>query len=178
VTQGVILYGPPASGKDTITAALHTLDPTYVLFPRLKAGPGRTIGYRLTNPQTLDKLAQAGEIVFENTRYNSRYAIDRPELLRRLERHVPVVHLGQVEAVAAVKAAAPLTRWLVVSLWCPREVAATRIVDRGTGDADYRLQAWDTTEELNTADLHINTAVLPPEAAARTVDQQVKQRAS
>lgn len=39
---GVILYGPPGAGKDTVTAELVQQDPSYALFERLKAGPGRT----------------------------------------------------------------------------------------------------------------------------------------
>ena len=34
---GVILYGPPAAGKDTITGELLALDPRYRQFSRLKA---------------------------------------------------------------------------------------------------------------------------------------------
>ncbi|MGH2941284.1 MAG: hypothetical protein ACRDLN_00705 [Solirubrobacteraceae bacterium] len=41
---GVALYGPPASGKDTITRALTELDARYVHYLRLKAGSGRSDG--------------------------------------------------------------------------------------------------------------------------------------
>jgi ATP-dependent 26S proteasome regulatory subunit len=37
--SGVILYGPPGAGKDTITAELSRLRPEFTLFQRLKAGP-------------------------------------------------------------------------------------------------------------------------------------------
>ncbi|MFD0564440.1 hypothetical protein ACFQ2M_22355 [Kitasatospora saccharophila] len=47
---GIILYGPPASGKDTITAALIEQDPRLAQFARLKIGGGRSQGYRMGTP--------------------------------------------------------------------------------------------------------------------------------
>lgn len=44
----VMLYGPPAAGKDTVTEALIRLDRSYRLYQRLKVGAGRTDGYRMT----------------------------------------------------------------------------------------------------------------------------------
>jgi hypothetical protein len=41
---GVILYGPPGAGKDTVTAALTSPDARFQLFRRIKAGAGRTMG--------------------------------------------------------------------------------------------------------------------------------------
>jgi guanylate kinase len=60
--------------------------------------------------------------------------------------------LGQVEAVKAVAGALP-TQWVTACLWCPRDVAAMRIAQRGTGDAGARLRAWDETETLPEADI-------------------------
>jgi guanylate kinase len=170
----VILYGPPAAGKDTITAHLNALDPAYVLFPRLKAGSGRTAGYRLTTSAELDRLAAAGAIVWENSRYGARYAIDLPELAARLHAQVPVLHLGQVPAIEAVKKATPDADWLVVSVWCSRDEAARRIEQRATGDTEARLQAWDETEPLDVPDLRIDTSEVPAQAAARAVDDLLK----
>jgi guanylate kinase len=131
---GVILYGPPAAGKDTITAALHALDSRYVLFPRIKVGGGRQTGYHVVGEPYHDELRARGDVLWENHRYEAIYVVDRPGLVDRLAAHVPVVHLGQTEAVMAITTDTPDTRWLVVSLWCPRDIAAQRI--RGRGDAD------------------------------------------
>ncbi|SCL15967.1 guanylate kinase [Micromonospora rhizosphaerae] len=173
--RGVILYGPPAAGKDTITQALSDLDPAYRLFRRLKAGPGRAVGYRMTTPEHVDQLRAAGDVVWENHRYGAVYAVDRPTLQAGLLDHVPVLHLGQVEAVQAVKSAVPEARWLVVYLWCPREVAEDRILARATGDTADRLQAWDQTQPLSGADLAIDTATVAPDEAARQVHERLTQ---
>jgi hypothetical protein len=52
----------------------------------------------------------------------------------RAEVCIPVLHVGQVGAVKAVTVAlSPATQWVTVWLWCPHDVAAGRITERGTG---------------------------------------------
>ncbi|PXY23713.1 kinase [Prauserella coralliicola] len=171
---GVIFYGPPAAGKDTVTAALTEICSGYRLFPRLKAGPGRTAGYRMTTPEAIDQLRRDGAVVWENSRYDSTYVVDRPHLEQMLSAGVvPVVHLGQLPGVDAVASAVPGARWLRVYLWCPRDVAAQRIAGRATGDDWARLQVWDATEPLQAADLTINTAEVAPASAAAAIHARV-----
>lgn len=168
MTTGIILYGPPAAGKDAITSALRRIDPDYVLFSRLKVGPGRTAGYRMTTESTIAQLRDRKEVVWENSRYGATYVVDKPSLHRDLAQHTPVLHLGQVEAVHAVMASAPDAHWIVVYVWCPRDVAQERIVARGTGDTDARLRAWDETEPI-IADITLNTAATTPKGAAQVI---------
>lgn len=104
---------------------------------------------------------------------SSGRVVDRPALLERLSDHIPVLHLGQPEAVDAVVQATPSARWLVVYLWCPRDIAADRIVARDTGDAEARLHAWDETPSLPGAHLSINTAETTPDAAAREIQHHL-----
>ncbi|MGV9303830.1 hypothetical protein ACWDLG_10705 [Nonomuraea sp. NPDC003727] len=55
--QGIVLYGPPASGKDTVTAALRRLDPRFVLLPKLKVGTrtSRRVRGRCSVPRLWEK---------------------------------------------------------------------------------------------------------------------------
>ncbi|MEU0150326.1 phosphotransferase-like protein [Micromonospora fulviviridis] len=173
--RGVILYGPPASGKDTVAAALRQLDDRYRQFRRLKAGPGRIAGYRMTTDAELEALRASGcGVVWENRRYGSVYVVDSHGLRRELHDGIPVVHLGQVDAVDAVRDAFPDAQWTVVALTCPRDVAEVRIAQRQTGDTVERLQAWDETEEIESADLTIDTSETRPDRAAELIDQAVK----
>uniref|UniRef100_UPI003F4932B1 hypothetical protein n=1 Tax=Amycolatopsis sp. CA-082387 TaxID=3239918 RepID=UPI003F4932B1 len=119
--------------------------------------------------EQLQALRLKGEVIWENSRYDATYVIDSASLSDFLHNAVPVVHLGQPEAVDAVLDATPDSSWLVVHLWCPRETAAKRIAARATGDAEARLRAWDVTPELPTAALRINTGVLVPEQAALAI---------
>lgn len=169
MTTGVLLYGPPASGKDTVTAALAALDPRFALFPRLKCGGGRTAGYRPVARPVLDALSAAGDIVWANEQYGAMYAVDRSGLEHHLHRGIPVLHLGQVPAVEAVTSATPATRWLVVGLWCPRSLAADRLEQRGSGDIARRLAVWDSTPSLPPPASTLNTGVVQPQDAAQLI---------
>ncbi|GGN73956.1 hypothetical protein GCM10010112_43630 [Actinoplanes lobatus] len=173
--KGVILYGPPASGKDSITAALHEINPVYCLFPRVKVGPGRTSGYRMATGQEAEQLRKQGEVVWENARYSSSYIIDRSFLLDHIGRSITVVHLGQTQAVSEVTKAIPEASWTVAYLWCPRDIAAIRIRARNTNDDEERLRAWDATEPLQDADLFIDTSKISIEQAAKLIDRFQKE---
>jgi guanylate kinase len=82
---------------------------------------------------------------------------------------IPVVHLGQVEAVSAVRNSTLEAAWLVVALWCSRDVARARLQARDPSDVAARLQAWDETPRFPGADLEINTGRTTPAQAARTI---------
>ncbi|MFB7643577.1 guanylate kinase [Streptomyces sp. NPDC056084] len=142
----MILYGPPGSGKDTITSELARLRPEFTLFERLKAGPGRTTGYRLTTADHIEELSTAGGLLYRNTRYDAEYAIDRQGVAALVDAsRVPVLHMGQVVGASAV-AAFPL-HWIRVLLWCPLDVTESRSLGRGDKDVDARVKVWHETRE-------------------------------
>ncbi|MFE0448621.1 phosphotransferase-like protein [Streptomyces fungicidicus] len=180
--QGVILYGPPASGKDTVTAALSELDTKYVQFERLKVGRGKAVGYRMGTAEQLRELEAAGDVVYANARYGNTYAIDRPGVDGAFAAGVPVVHLGQIDGIRALINGYPAD-WSVVMLWCPREVTEQRSAGRGDSDTAARLTAWDATREDLDAhpgmmwDLTVHTTTLAPQDAAQLIDQLLAQRA-
>ncbi len=173
----VILYGPPAAGKDTVTKALTRLDESYRLYRRLKVGAGRTAGYRMTTLPHVNGLRSAGSAVWETRRYDALYVVDRVSLIDMLEVCIPVLHLGQVGTVKAVTTALPpAMQWVTVWLWCPRDIALGRIAERRTGDTAARLRTWDETAPLLNADISINTADVHPVDAAATIHRRVQDR--
>ncbi|MEV2255905.1 guanylate kinase [Streptomyces sp. NPDC050147] len=180
--QGVVLYGPPASGKDTVTAALAGLDPRYAQFARLKVGTGKSAGYRMGTAEQLHDLEAAGSVVYANCRYGNTYVIDRPGLDDAFEAGVPVVHLGQVDGIRVLVDGYPAD-WSVVLLWCSREVTAQRSAGRGDPDTMARLTAWDATrEDLDshpdvTWDLTVDTTTAAPQDVARLIDQLLMRQA-
>jgi guanylate kinase len=174
--DGIILYGPPASGKDTVTAELEQLDSRYAHFHRLKVGKGRTTGYRFVSDGELADLKARDLVLYESERYGATYSIDRPELDRLISAgRTPVLHMGQVWGIdALLKYPA---RWLDVLLWCPRDLAKQRLSARGSTDIKRRLTAWDETlQDLESAGrepsftLAFRTDHLLPETVAAAID--------
>lgn len=169
MSSGIVLYGPPASGKDTVTAALG--DP-YRMVPRRKAGPGRTTGYHMVTDDELAALrSQPGEVLWQVERYRATYVLTRSDLAETAAIGVPVLHVGQAEAVPAVTV--PGIAWTVVELWCPREVAAARIAARSTDDDAARLAAYDATPRLAAPDVSLDTDTVQPAQAAQIIRETV-----
>lgn len=176
--RGVILYGPPAAGKDTVTRALWDLNPSYRLFSRLKVGAGKSAGYRMGTAEQLAELEADGDVVYRNSRYGNTYVVDRPGLNEAFSAGVPVVHLGQVEGINALVKGYP-AEWVVVLLWCARAETAVRSVGRGDADTEARLAAWDATRSDLDAhpgqvwDLTVVTTDITPAEAAGLIDARL-----
>ncbi|MDQ0939613.1 guanylate kinase [Streptomyces sp. V1I1] len=152
--SAVVLYGPPASGKDTVTAALRALDPRFQLVTKLKQGTGRSAGYRFVSTEELDALRRQGRIVVETRRYGNVYAVDQHSLTEpQAHGLVPVTHIGNVADMRTLLTKTQ-TPWLRVLLWVPREVCEARSRQRGDTDTAKRLTAWDeTAQDLLGSDL-------------------------
>ena len=171
MSSGLVLYGPPAVGKDTITAELVSREPRFAHFPVIKAGSGRTTGYRLVTVDEFDKLDRAGELVVTWHRYGSRYGVAHSTLAELTSAgKIPVIHLGSGPAVQAVTALPPL-QWTVVQLWASRETCAARARARNTGDFAARMAVYDETERIgdDLAHLTIDTDSRTPGEAAQAI---------
>ncbi|MEU6572537.1 guanylate kinase [Streptomyces sp. NPDC046805] len=174
------MYGPPASGKDTITAALAELDFRYAPFTRLKIGSGRTTGYRMGTLEQLNELEARGDVIYRNDRYGNIYVVDRPGLEQAMDGgRIPVVHLGQVAGLEQMTARFP-AHWTRILLWCSRETTALRSPLRGDTDTEARLAAWDATQADLTAhpqtqwELRVNTDETSPGEAAKKIAALVR----
>lgn len=178
--QGILLYGPPAAGKDTITAALTELDALYVPFTRLKVGTGKSEGYRMGTAEQLAALEARGDVIYRNDRYGNIYVVDRPGLDQAMEGgRAPVVHLGQMVGMEQVTTLFP-AHWVRVLLWCSRETTARRSPQRGDTDTAARLAAWDATQADLAAhpraqwELRVETDATAPHETAQRIDDIVR----
>lgn len=172
----IVLYGPPAVGKDTVTSALSALDPAYRLFPLLKAGLGRTAGYRMIPLHELGGLISRGQLILRWTRYGNTYAIDRAALDTSLAAFTPILHFADPYHVTTLIEATDPTEWLVVGLTCPREIAADRLAKRNPADVDERLAVFDRVPPIGKlGTIELDTSTMPPQVAAELIDQAGRQ---
>ncbi|MER6610131.1 guanylate kinase [Streptomyces sp. NPDC000927] len=182
--RGILLYGPPAAGKDTITDVLTELDARYVRFARLKIGEGNTKGYRMGTPEQLAALEARGDVIYRNERYGNIYVVDRPGLENAMEGgRIPVIHLGQMTGMGQVSSLFT-AHWVRVLLWCSKETTALRSPQRGDNDTAARLTAWDATEADLAAHpqtqwhLRVDTDATAPREAAKRIDLIVRTASS
>lgn len=175
--RGLILYGPPASGKDSVTLELVSRRSRFEHFKRLKCGPGRTAGYRMLHEDQANELRKVpGAILWENRRYGATYFVDRSGLDQIWAScRVPIVHLGQIEAVDAVVGGIDAD-WTVAELFARPEVLGKRIQSRGTGDEDERFAAVEQTPRLPAADVRIDTGALSIREAADAIERHMGDR--
>ncbi|MGW7687024.1 hypothetical protein ACWGID_40160 [Kribbella sp. NPDC054772] len=178
--RGLLLFGPPTGGLDTITAILPALDSRFVLHQRVKVGNGQSDGYRIVDLDEFVRAEEADEFIHTYSRYGALYGIDRASLVDVCtDTAVPIVHVGQLDALDAIRAATPNVSWTSVCLWCSRAEAALRLCNRADPDPMTRLQAWDEaaaellTAGADTFDMTVNTATLPPELTARMIAQSM-----
>lgn len=164
----LVLYGAPAVGKSTLTAALEAIKPSFQLFPMWKAGEGRTTGYRMIGRDDLSRLS---DVLWRTERYGSIYALDRSTLVEYLERCSPIVHLGHPNGLRQILETSPA--WRVVEVSCRREVAEQRLRSRDASSVLERLEAFDSTPALEVADLRLDTSDISSTEAAQTVLQSI-----
>lgn len=170
----LVLFGPPASGKDTITTELHRQHEAFVLYRPMRSGPSSD-RYRLL---VAEAEPAAGDVLHTLDRYERRYLFDRPEVDRLLvDGYIPVLHIGQLAGVKRVHAAYPAS--CLVQLVCRRQICEQRSRSRADIDLPARLTAWDETQADLDAHpglaftLTIDTETVTPDAAARRIRHEM-----
>jgi len=182
--QIILLSGPPAVGKDTVTAALAASDPRFRLFEKLKLGGGRSDGYRMIDVREYQRMLDAGDVLQSNERYGNLYAVDRPRLQELLSAGaIPVIHVGRRTNPPALREAAGHRQVLSVLLWAARDVLRTRLRERQADDIPERLKAYDQElKELKAScpdadfDIMIRTDQVTVQAVVKRIQAAVSGR--
>lgn len=143
--QGLIIYGPPASGKTSIASALKSYTDKFVPFRKIKCGGTTSDEYRQADPAKIAALRNSRSIIYENSRYGNLYVVDKSEVDRIFaQSRIPIIHIGQIEGIRAIKSYH--AAWTSVLLWCSDKVSEERLHARGSQDVEERLSIWLETK--------------------------------
>lgn len=151
---GVLLAGPPASGKRTAAFSLTTLRRGYAHVPAMATKPHRSVDAEQTAQKHLDELHAWAQIFYAVTVDGRRYAYDRERLLHLREQgRLPIVCVEDAHALAAFEAESE--GWLPVMLWCPRSEAVQRLTRTWpVGEPAYVAdRSWSRRWERSTKSL-------------------------
>jgi guanylate kinase len=123
--RGILIAGPPASGKRTLTFALTSMRRSYAPFRALSAALHPTIAAERSTERHLDELKAWAQVFHEFTEDGMRYVFDHGRL-NKLREHgrIPVATVCDTAGMLAFEREAD--DWLPILLWCPREVAEQR----------------------------------------------------
>jgi hypothetical protein len=154
VRGGILLAGPPASGKRTAAFSLTTLRRAYAHVPALSIDPHRSVDGEKVARKHLDELHSWAQIFHSTTVDGVQYSYDRERLVRfREQGRLPIVCVEDVHALAAFEGESE--GWLPVLLWCPRHEAEKRLT-RGwpVGEPAYDAdRSWFRRWERSTKSL-------------------------
>lgn len=154
VHGGVLLAGPPASGKRTAAFSLTTLRRCYAHVPALSIDPHRSVDGEKATQRHLDELGSWAQIFHSATVGGVQYSYDRERLVRLREQgRLPIVCVEDAHALAAFEAES--AGWLPVVLWCPRDEAEKRLTrGRQVGEPVYDAdRSWSRRWERSTKSL-------------------------
>lgn len=149
----LVLAGPPAVGKDTLTLKLEKLYSKFILFDKLKTGGGRRKTYRRISSEEFTRMSAAGSMVSEVRQHGSCYGVDREHLQALINADfVPVIHTAHESEWKALSAH---DGFVGIILWAAPDVAHKRLLDRdGKNSATMaeRLELWKYWTELRRND--------------------------
>jgi guanylate kinase len=167
----VVLFGGPATGKDTVSRVLSARGLGFEHFTKLKVGPGNRRGYFVISQEQLEELRKAKRILSEVTRYGAVYAIDCQRLAECLAQgKTPLVHTADLTEVVKLHSGGAM----IVVMECSRETARYRLEQRDCNALDERLSVWDSVaallpKVLRYAHVRIDTDELTSDSVADKV---------
>lgn len=149
---GILLAGPPGSGKRTVTFALASLRLSYAPFPALTVARQPSIHAAPTTQRYLEELRAWAQIFHEYTAEGATYAYDRERLSKlRTQGRIPVACVDDVDALPAFERED--VDWLRILLWCPREEAERRLTRARYATEEQRasgrssMRRWDRSSK-------------------------------
>lgn len=130
-----LVCGPPASGKDTLTAQLCDYSTHYMRFQKHRglsdlehnANDSTYINIPITE---FEQLANEQFFVQHHNRYDRAYGIAKSELERITIAHIPIIHTGALPNLLELERKLIEYRCIKILLWAPLEVLKQRLINR------------------------------------------------
>ena len=148
--KGLVLYGGPAVGKSSTSQLIVEAFPnSFYRYQLRREGGDPPIGgtYRTTT-----NVQAESEIYHRYSKCGSTYIIDRAGFQ---DAGMPIIEAGEPDSVEALRRLS--VQWVVIQLWCMRQIAAQRLQLRDPDQLDRRLEVWDSTSPI-VSDLVIDTS--------------------
>lgn len=176
INELLVLFGTPASGKDTISKELEILG-TYEMLRKAKFGSGRSVGYRM-----LGQEPDPRQVISSVSRYGNKYYVLESELQEVIERNrIPIVCTTSVTEVTDVRVWADKHGFnlVLVGLVTSFSTFKNRSNQRGDVDTQSRADSWLLGYEAirtieSQFDALFNTEKYIPRETANQINQGSK----
>jgi guanylate kinase len=148
----ILLSGTPASGKDTLTKELCTIDKRFVHFKKHKIASGGKLDdtYYLVTKKEFDQMVENGEFLQYHYRYERGYGVSYKELFFLKEQgKIPIIHVGKYENIAPFKQNTTFS-FLSILIYTNKDITYERLKQRhlkNEKEIEKRLKAYD--EEID-----------------------------
>jgi guanylate kinase len=178
----LLMCGPPASGKDTITKLMVNFCPLFVHFKKHRGlmefhfARKPSMYYDLPVHQFM-KMATNTEFVQYHQRYDRYYGISKAELDYHLSHgRIPIIHTGRIDNLIALETKLHVHTKSIL-IWAPLKILKARLHERhhdSRKEVKMRLKAAVEEfsdlrrENLDRFDVICHTNY-PPEKVARRI---------
>lgn len=144
--RAILISGPPASGKDTLTRALGCIDPAYRMANKHKDSRAGSTHHIIVTPAAFDAMLEQGAFLQWHERYGRRYGLACRTVEDILaEGGFPIIHTGRLANLRMLQSVMPDA--VSVLLQAPLNVLTGRLSQRHAGNAveiAARLDAAET----------------------------------
>ncbi len=130
----ILLCGPPASGKDSITEAICKIDEGFYHFKKHRAINGKTYMHRnnyidITKDE-FKKMIENDEFIQYHERYNRYYGISKKAMADGISKNLNmIIHTGRIENLQELKKKIN-ENTISILLWAPMDILRQRLVKR------------------------------------------------
>jgi len=146
--QILLLSGPPASGKDTVSHELINRNNRFVLFKKHRAGGETNSGYIDISTAQFKEMEAQNKFIQSHLRYGRLYGVSRDGIEKTLAYgKIPIIHTGRIENLVKLKDVFG-QKCIAIHLWEHRDILAERIRKRHNNAEEISARITALDEEI------------------------------